>query len=164
MHTLSDDRIRALIAERKAIPAHLLPVPTLPVRSNHERKDYKIVAPSGNEFVVFLRRSELNMNDFSVILGYQLPTIHEVFRLRRYNGKSHHHTNVLERQTFYDFHIHTATERYQSPGFKEDHFAEIRDRYHELHGAIQCLLEDCGFGSPLDNAPLFTGEPYTEQE
>jgi hypothetical protein len=29
--------------------------------------------------------------------------------LRRCNGKSHEHTNIIESDKFYDFHIHTAT-------------------------------------------------------
>jgi hypothetical protein len=104
--------------------------------------------------VVYLRQSELNVMDFSVILGYRLPNVHTVFRLR-YNGK-HQHTNVLEKQTFYDFHIHTATLRYQAPGFKEDHFAEKTGRYASLDGAIQCLIADCGFET-FERTPLFKG-------
>ncbi len=93
--------------------------------------------------------------DFSVILGYQLPHLHTVFRLRRYNGKSHVHTNSIEKQTFYDFHFHTATERYQRPGFREEHFAEITNRYQTIEGAIQCILDDCGFRAPTPQMNLF---------
>jgi hypothetical protein len=110
---------------------------------------------SGNQFVVFVRQSDLNMMDFSVILGYRLPQVYTVFRLRRYNGK-HQHTNVLEKQTFYDFHLHTATERYQAPGFKEDHFAETTSRHFDLESAIQCLIADCGFRT-FEDTPLFGG-------
>lgn len=100
----------------------------------------------------------LNILDFSVILGYQLPDPHTVFRLQRYNGKSHHHTNTLENQTFYDFHIHTATERYQRAGFKEDHFAVPTNRYYSLESAIGCMLLDCGFRLPFERTPLSTGQ------
>jgi hypothetical protein len=158
MPILSEEQIKALIEERKLIPPQLHPLGTLTERSHHERKDFSFPAASGNEFLIFIRRSVLNMLDFSVVLGYQLPQLHSVFRLRRYNGKSHHHTNVLEKETFYDFHIHTATERYQRPGFREDHFAITTNRYYDLQGAICCLLEDCGFRSPIEESPLFTGK------
>jgi hypothetical protein len=108
--------------------------------------------------MVFVRISVVNMLDFPVILGYRLPHLHSVFRLRRYNGKSHHHTNVLERETFYDFHIHTATERYQRSGFSEDHFATKTNRYRDLQGAIDLLLDECGFRSPIEESPLFRGQ------
>ena len=50
--------------------------------------------------------------------------------------------------TFYDFHIHTATERYQEAGYAEEHYAEPTDRYADLSGAIQCLIQDCAFELP----------------
>jgi hypothetical protein len=158
MAILTDETIRKLLEERKPMPAHLQPLGTLGERNHHERKDFSITAASGNEFCVFVRKAVLNMLDFSVVLGYQLPDVHRVFRLRRYNGKAHLHTNVLERQTFYDFHVHTATERYQRPGFREEHFAEVTNRYHDLQGAIRCLIEDCGFLTPIEDSPLFIGK------
>ena len=55
----------------------------------------------------------------------RVPQSNRVFRLRRYNGKSHEHTNPIEKEIFYDFHIHTATERYQVlENKKEDTYAE----------------------------------------
>jgi hypothetical protein len=157
MPILSEERINELIVESKPLPSGLDPLGTLTQRSNHFRKDYRIVCPSsGNEYLLALRKSALNVLDFSVILGYQLPHLHTVFRLRRYNGKSHPHTNAFEKQTFYDFHFHTATERYQRPGFREDHFALVTNRYHNLESAIQCLLDDCGFRPPSPQLGLFT--------
>jgi hypothetical protein len=97
--------------------------------------------------------------DFSAILGYKLPGVFTVFRLRRYNGSSHLHTNALEKVTIDGFHVHTATERYQKlGGFKEDHFAELTTRYASLSSAIECLLNECGFRSPIEKSPLFTGQ------
>jgi len=155
MPILSDETIDSLIREAKTIPAGLSPLGKLVARNQHKRREYEVISESGNRFVVFLRQSELNMMDFSVILGYRLPQVYTVFRLRRYNGK-HQHTNVLEKQTFYDFHIHTATQRYQAPGFKEDHFAETTNRHFNLESAIQCLVADCGFRT-FEETPLFGG-------
>jgi len=71
--------------------------------------------------------------------------------LRRYNGP-HEHTNSIEGTTLNDFHFHTATERYQKLGAKEDSFAEVTSRHWNLDSAIKCLLEDCGF-DPLPPSP-----------
>jgi len=54
--------------------------------------------------------------DFSIILAYCPEASNQLFRLRRYNGKSHEHTNTIEADKFYNYHIHTATERYQELG------------------------------------------------
>ena len=155
MYALSEEQIGTLIREAKSIPEGLCPVGRMTERNQHKRKDYDLACDSGNKYLVAIRQSCLNAWDFSVILGYYLPKVNTVFRLRRYNGK-HRHTNTIEKDTFYRFHIHTATERYQVPGSKEDHFAEATNRYWSLESAIQCLLMDCGFRSPIEEAPLFS--------
>jgi len=71
-------------------------------------------------------------------------------RLRQYNGKSYEHSNKLEKQTFYNFQIYTATERYQELGKDEDAYAEQTERYSDLQSAIDCMLSDCGFKLPAD--------------
>ncbi len=125
----------------------------------HKRRSFKFAGASGGQFEVWLRQSTLNVMDFSVILGYVPPGQFRVFRLRRYNGNAHQHTNTLERQTLDGFHIHTATERYQRlPGSREDHFAERTARYFDLDSAIECLLEDCGFLAPIEESPIFSGQ------
>ena len=58
------------------------------------------------------------------------------------NGKSHEHTNHIEDETFYDFHIHFATERYQRLGTREDAYANPTDRYGDYRGALRCLIDD----------------------
>jgi len=158
MVTLSDDEIRALITEEKTAPDGLYPIKQMTERLQHKRKNLALTGESGHEFVIAIRQSALNMMDFSVILGYKVPGTFRIFRLRRYNGNSHQHTNAFENETFDGFHVHTATERYQSsPGFKEDHFAEVTQKYYDLNSAIQCFLVDCGFRSPLEESPLFRG-------
>ena len=71
-----------------------------------------------------------------------------MFRLRRYNGRSHEHTNQIENDTFYDFHIHLATERYQELGAREDAYARPTDRYGTFRGALDCLFTDANFSVP----------------
>jgi hypothetical protein len=158
MNILSDEKIAALIAERKTIPDGLCPINRMIDRCQHRRKDFTLdPTATGNEFMICVRQSKLNANDFSVILGYKIPGSYSVFRLRRYNGSSHQHTNTMEKQTIDGFHVHMATERYQRlGGAKEDHFAETTNRYYNLESAIACLLTECGFKSPLEDSPLFT--------
>jgi len=152
---LTDAVIAELISEAKAIPDGLsAPVKTMSERNGHWRRGFELECDSGNHFVVKIRVSSLNPRDFSVILGYRLPGSYTIFRLRRYNGR-HHHTNVLENEHFYDFHVHTATERYQRLGFDEDHFAQITNRHYSLDSAVRCLLDECGFRSAIEDGPLF---------
>jgi hypothetical protein len=73
MRILSDEQIAALIAEQKKIPNGLSPMSKMTERCQHKRRDFDVRAESGNEFVVWVRQSSLNANDFSVILGYRIP-------------------------------------------------------------------------------------------
>ena len=92
----------------------------------------------------------LNALNFSAILAVHVQQSNRLFRLRRYNGKSHEHTNSIERDTFDDYHIHVATERYQEIGADEDAYAEITNRYDDLESALDCLFTDAEFDVPLD--------------
>lgn len=95
------------------------------------------------EWLIYLRSNMENPLDFSCGLGLIPKGRAVTFHLRRYNGKSHEHTNWLEKEpTFYDFHIHEATERYQNSSYKDDHYAKVTDRYAQLDDAFRCLLED----------------------
>jgi len=143
--TLADDEIEALIAERKILaPAYHEQIRLRPKRG-HKEAEVSAEGQDGNCFRVIVRQSNSNAMDFSVILAFCPPNTNLLFRLRRYNGKSHEHTNPLEGSRFYGFHIHQATYRYQELGAKEDTFAEVTDRYADVHDALACLLKDCGF-------------------
>lgn len=147
---LTDVDIARLLAERKRLPNdYRSRLQTRPKRGHLER-ELEITGENGGEFRVMLRESLSDPLDFSVILAYQLPKSSQMLRLRRYNGKSHEHTNLLEGQTFYGYHIHTATERYQELGRKEDSFVVPTDSFADLRGAIQCMLRERGFELPLD--------------
>ena len=157
MVTLTDERILELIREPKPLPDGLSPSPKLTMRNRFWRRDFEFISDAGNSFVIKLRQSADNFTEFSVILGYRLPGLSKVFILRRYNGK-HQHTNPIEANKFRDFHRHTATERYQRRGCKDEHFAEIDKRFSNMDGAIDCLIRDCGFQvpePPNETLPLF---------
>jgi len=153
---LTDARIAELIREVKTVPDGLLPKRTMSERNGHLQKGYEIQGDTEDRFVLKLRQSCVNPMDSSAILGYRVPGVYTIFRLRRYNGR-HRHTNALEKHSFYGFHIHVATERYQRPGFNEDHFADPTTRFFSLETAIESLLSDCGFRSPIEKSPLFSG-------
>jgi hypothetical protein len=145
---LSDPDITALLAEPKPLPDDYQSRLQLRPKSGHKERELDVIGAGGSDFQMIIRQSLFNPLDFSVILGYLMPGSNVLFRLRRYNGRSHEHTNRIEGNTFYEFHIHTATERYQVAGYAEDHYAETTDRFADLSGAIQCMLQDCAFEVP----------------
>ncbi len=107
-----------------------------------------VTGANGTRFRLILRQCEFNHMDFSIILAVNPSETNQLFRLRRYNGKSHEHSNPIEGDAFYDFHIDQATERYQESGAREDTFAEVTDRYADFHTALRCMLDDCAFECP----------------
>ena len=56
--------------------------------------------------------------------------------------------NQIEKETFYDFHIHLATERYQGIGAREDAYARPTDRYGTIFGAVDCMMADANVSAP----------------
>jgi hypothetical protein len=145
---LSDSDITVLLAEPKPLPGDYQSRLQLRPKSGHKERELDLAGAAGSDFQLIVRQSLFNPLDFSVILGHLMPGSNVLFRLRRYNGRSHQHTNRIEGNTFYDFHIHTATERYQAAGYEEDHYAETTDRFADLGGAIRCMLQDCAFDVP----------------
>jgi hypothetical protein len=150
---LTDVEIQRLVAEPKPLAADFPRRLAPKEKRGHKEAELDVQGADGAQFRVIVRQSAQNPLDFSVILGYLPSETTALFRLRRYNGKHGEHTNKLERATFYDFHIHQATERYQAAGWKEDAYAEPTDRYADVNGAIECLIDDCGFERPA--LPLF---------
>ena len=106
---------------------------------------FEINGKNNKIFYILKRVNNINKNKFSVILGVNIDSQKKMFRLRRYDSKEKH-TNPIEKITFNDFHIHTATERYQKYGTKEeDKYAEVTNRFENVDNALECLINDCGF-------------------
>jgi hypothetical protein len=141
----SDHDIDALIKETKKLPYDFKREFVLRDKRGHKEAETDILGINGSQFRLFIRQSQFNPFDFSIILAYLPSNTNLLFRLRRYNGKSHEHTNPIEKKTFYDSHIHFATERYQEFGTREDTFAEPTNRFSDIRSALDCMLEDCGF-------------------
>jgi hypothetical protein len=146
----SDADIRAMIKEKKYLPKDFRSKIRLREKRGHKEQELDIQGATGHQFRLVLRQSSYNTLDFSIILGVFPAESTQLFRLRRYNGKSHEHTNIIESVKFYDYHIHTATERYQKLGMREDSYAEPSDRFADLHTAINYMFKDCGFELPQD--------------
>jgi hypothetical protein len=135
----TDQEIAGLIQETKPLPSdYQSKIQTRPKRG-HKERELDVTGLSGSEFRLVLRQSLFNPLDFSVILIYRPPNSNQLFRLRRYNGKSHEHTNSIEGDIFYDFHIHQATQRYQEIGAREDTFAEPTDQFADFQEALSRL-------------------------
>ena len=154
---LTDDEIDALLKEVKQVPRDFHKKIRLKEKRGHKEFESNIAGADQSRFRIIFRQSKFNPLDFSVILGYIIPNTNQVFRLRRYNGKSHEHTNKIEQEKFYGFHIHTAPERYQIADWDEDGYAEQTDRYSEHHGALECMLKDCGFAGLSADKAFLTG-------
>lgn len=118
----TDQEIAGLIQETKPLTSdYQAKIQTRPKRG-HKERELDLKGSSGSEFRLVLHQSLFNPVDFSVILIYRPSNSNQLFRLRRYNGKNHEHTNPFEGAIFYDFHIHQATQRYQ----------ERRARYNDF--------------------------------
>jgi hypothetical protein len=155
---LTDAEIVALLTERKSLPVDYESRLRLRPKRGHREQELEVTGDAGGEYRLILREAVLNPLDFSIILGYRIPGTNQVFRLRRHNGRSHTHSNKLEGDTFYDFHIHIATERYQASGLREDTFASVTDRYADFDGALRTMLRDGGFEiPPKTQTSLFEG-------
>ncbi len=146
--TYSDQEVESLLWERKPLPSDRRAWTRLRPKRGHNERHLDLTGDTGSEFRLILRRSTVNQLDFSIVLAVRVPQSNQLFRLRRCNGRSHEHTNHIEGVTFYDFHIHFATERYQALGAREDAYAEPTDRYSSFHGALQCLIADANFEVP----------------
>ena len=146
----SDEEISRLIQERKPLPDDYRTKIQVRPKLGHKERELDIKGADGGEFRLILRQSIFNPLDFSIILAHRPPKSNQLFRLQRYNGKSHEYTNLIEGETFYDFHIHRATEKYQEMGAREDTFADPTDRFADFQEAIACMLKDCGFEVPFD--------------
>ena len=148
--TYSDEEIVKLMQERKVLPNDWRNQLELDKPPDRQRKLSVKSDSSGNTFCIIINPGKVNPLDFSVILTVTVPLSKRHFRLRRYDGWTNTHYNRIEKEEIDGFHIHYATERYQlnRPMPKEDDYAQPTDRYSDLEGALQCLIDDANFERP----------------
>ena len=154
----SDQEIESLVRERKPLPTNWRNRTRLQARRGSSERHLDMTSDAGNEFRLILKQNAINQFNYSIILAVRVPQSNQLFRLRRCNGRSHEHTNHIEGVTFYDFHIHLATERYQALGAREDAYAEPTDRYSDFHSALQCMIADANLEVPPDPQGHLFGE------
>jgi hypothetical protein len=155
---LSDIEIAALIAEAKSLPEDWREqLGKFKQKHVHRESSIDIQGEHGSRFRLVIRRSDINAKNFSVALLYAAPELGREFRLRRYNGNHHQHTNRIEgTQINFDFHVHEATYRYQELGADEDAYARPTDEFHDTDSALKCLFAECNFSVPRpDELELF---------
>ncbi len=138
----SDQEIAALIKEHKVLPDNRRGKFKKTMQRENDVYRLTVTGEAGSEFQAIVRMSVFNKLNFSVILGVKVPPPKKFFRLKRYNGDYHLHTNTLEDEEVRGFHIHTATERYQVNGVREEDYAEPTKRYNDVNGALKCLFAD----------------------
>ena len=100
---LLESDIQSLLMERKRAPENWHTLIKLQSKVKHFQLQLNVTGEHGNPFLLILRKNVLNKLDFSVIVATQLENPNRIFRLRRYNGCSHIHSNRLESETFFDF-------------------------------------------------------------
>jgi hypothetical protein len=147
--SFSDEQIEVLIREPKPLPKDYRKRLALRDKRGHREQELAVPGSEGHEFHIILRQSSTNPLNFSVILGVTVPDTNRMFKLRRYNSRTHGHSNQLEGTDFaLACHIHQATARYQDAGGDEEAYAEATDRFWDLPSALDCMLHDCGFILP----------------
>jgi hypothetical protein len=142
---LSDAQIQSMIKEKKKVPK---------LRSGYKRKivagHYRVgvsaIGNSGERYYLYCNEAIDDPLEFSVGLGYEKRDINRLFLLQRYNSPDFPgHENPIEGEVITGFHIHTATQRYQIFGKRqEEKYAEATERYSNSDEALSCLLNDCG--------------------
>jgi len=142
---LTGTAINRLLEEPKPAVQVAALVPPTREKRGHRENQVQVTGTQGSNFRLVVRELVRDPLDFSVTLAYEIPGSTRIFRLRRHNGASHSHTNKLEGTRLTGFHVHMATERYQTAGFKEEAYAESTDAYESLSGAIEHMLEAAGF-------------------
>ena len=137
----SDQEIKEFMQERKILPNDWR-------NQLYKNEELFVKGKNGNTFGLRIRQHNIYPLNFSAILTVREPLSNREFRLRRYNGSNHTHTNRIEREEISGCHIHSATERYQLRGQREDGYAQSTNRYHDLSGALKCLINDANFEEP----------------
>jgi hypothetical protein len=161
---LTDAEIEALVAERKPLPANWRARLEVKQKSNqaYSQRELPVNGEAGNQFRIVLQKNNLIPLDFSLVLKFVDADKNE-YILVRFNGKHpSQHTNKWEKSrrlpnpTFRNrFHLHRATERYQTAGLDIDGFAEATDNYNSYPSALEKFSEYVNLVPPDEGAMLW---------
>ncbi len=144
---IKEHQITDFIKEVKILPKNF--IPSLNLKDEYGRYSFEqeVEGVSG-KFKIIIRQSKINPLDFSVIFGILIGG--NLFKIKRYNGDSHTHTNKLEKNQLNGFHIHTATEKYQENGFREEGYAEATTKYCDWKTALDLMMKENNFKIEVD--------------
>lgn len=121
------------------------------VLKGSERNDFKLISKSDKDIIfrVFMRKSIIFPENFSIGLVYLTPSNQDV-TLLRYNGIHQHKNKVINNNQFENFHIHQATCEALSEGFAAESYAiETRD-YDTYEKALFCFWKDIKIQEDID--------------
>lgn len=169
LRILTDEEIDALFAEKKRLLGKWRErlEPRAKEGQLYRRRSFNLRGEGGSKFRIDIRDNPNSLFDFSIILSF-IDVDGEKYRLTRYNGRhASAHTNKWEKKhkrekaTFRNaFHIHRATERYQTDeACTIDGYAEPTDRYSSFESALDSFIRSNGFEAEGDaDRPLFREE------
>lgn len=161
MARFPDGKISQLIQEQKVFGDNW----EKQVQGKHKRggkeASISLKGEFGSKFQLVVNQNSFNRANFCIVLGFYPVPSKKLFRLLRYDGNDHAHTNKLLKGDSIEFieyqcHRHISTERYQDAGEKSDSYAEPDNRYSNLEEAFECAIQDCNIVYPYDKTlPLF---------
>ena len=108
----------------------------------HIEATCEAISDSGDEFQIYMRQSQLLVDNFSCGIKWQSPE-GELVTLARYNGSSHTHENKADgRKIINACHIHQITVEAVLQGWDHENYAIATDLYSDLDGAKLALSAD----------------------
>ena len=141
MAIITDREIDSFLKEKKTLQNPINPA--FRDGRSSQKFEQEVEGENGNIFKIIIRISKFNPSDFSIIFCVKIGS--RLFRLKRYNGDSHEHTNKLEDEKVDGCHIHQATERYQDNGFREEDYAKKTTKYNDWKKALEVMLSENNF-------------------
>lgn len=131
---------------------------------NLKVKQLSIELYSGSyNFNIYMRQAMLDEDNFSCGISLTANGNNDI-TLARYNGSNHVHVNKCDGRRFdFECHIHEANEKSLKASKKIENYAEPTNRYTNLQGAIQCVLDDfhimdLSIGQLIEQGGLFDDE------
>lgn len=142
IESISDEELSRLIETPKSIVKHARK--KMIIENGSERNDMILSSIEGaydevQEFSVFIRRSCMLPEDFSIGLCWKTKERGKVILLR-YNGKHGQNRSVVHQRVP---HIHRLIEADVLRGIYDPHHAEMVQKYTIMEEAIPLFMEEC---------------------
>jgi hypothetical protein len=100
------------------------------------------ISDGGDEFQIYMRQSQLLVDNFSCGIKWKSPDGAWI-TLARYNGSSHTHENKTDGRKIVNVcHVHQITVEAVLQGWDHENYATATDLYSDLDGAKLALSAD----------------------